>query len=112
MSEPCSSRKSESSHHFQALEGMIAQGIFSDNSSELQKDSKTLCREYLNGNRQTIKSFIFSSTQFSNVLKRVRNLNESRIQRDVTPWIVPSAENLIVCGEPKTDYNGNELNAE
>lgn len=41
-----------------------------------------------------------------NVLERVRNFNETRIQRDAC------AEILIVCGELTTEYIGEELNAE
>ena len=69
-------------------------------------------RKYLNGNHMTAESSIFTAEQFSEVLKRVQNLNEARIQRDVTPWVVPSAETLFLRGKLKIDYIGEELNAE
>lgn len=104
-------RKIKSTGYPQTLERMIARGIFVTSSNPLQTASKNLCNSYLQQNSQIIKSSIFSFTQFSKVLERVQNVNQTRIQRDVTPWVVPSAENLIICGELKNDYIGEELNA-
>lgn len=109
---PSGKRGSESSNRSQTLEQMAAHGGFMESSNLILKDSKTLCLKYLESNRQIISSSIFSPTQFSDVLDRVQNCDETRIQRDVTPWVVPSAENLIVCGELKSDYIGEDLNAE
>lgn len=81
-------------------------------SNEIRKNSVGLCEEFLTGNHQTAESSIFTADQFSKVLKRVQNLNEARIQRDVTPWVVPSAETLFFRGKLKIDYIGEELNAE
>ena len=106
-----SKRKTKSTHHSQTVERMKAHGIFMNSSNSLQTASKNLCNSYLQQDSQIIKSSIFSFTQFSEVLERVQDVNEARIQRDVTPWVVPSAENLIICGELKNDYIGEELSA-
>ena len=46
------------------------------------------------------------------VLERVQSLNEGWVQRDVTPWVVPSAEVLFYCGEVDANIIGDEVNAE
>ena len=113
MSEtPSSKKRSLSSHRSQTLERMATHGVFMQTSNLIRKNSETLCEKYLEGNRKTVESSIFTAGQFSEVLKRVQNLNEARIQRDVTPWVVPSAETLFLCGKLKIDYIGEELNAE
>ena len=110
MSETLSSkRKSSSTHRSQILERMAAHGIFMESSNLIWKESKTLCENYLKGNRTDVKTSIFTAEQFSRVLERVRNLNEFRIARDITPWVIPSAEILFILGELKLDYIGEEL---
>ena len=105
-------RKTKSTHRSSSLKRMAGHGVFMENSKLIQKDSKSLCKEYLKGDRTTVKSSVFTAEEFSKVLERVRNSNEARITRDVTPWIVPSAEVLCFCDELKLDYIGDELNAE
>ena len=113
MSEsPSSKRRSESTHRSQVLKRLAEHGIFMESSSLIQKDSKNLCQEYLKGNRRTVKTSVFTSKEFAKVLERVRDLNEDRIVRDVTPWIVPSAEVLRFRNELKLDYIGDGLNVE
>jgi len=46
------------------------------------------------------------------VLERIHGLNEARLQRDVTPWIVPPAENLFFSGHQQLDYIREEIQAE
>ncbi|KAL9127165.1 MAG: hypothetical protein Q9217_003898 [Psora testacea] len=105
-------RKTDSTHRSSGLRRMAKHGVFMENSKLIQKDSKSLCEEYLKGDRTTVKSSIFTAEEFSKVLERVRNSNEARITRDVTPWIVPSAEVLFFRDELKLNYIGDELNAE
>ena len=113
MSEyPSSKRRSESTHRSQVLKRLADHGIFMESSRLIQKDSKTLCQEYLEGNRRTVKTSVFTSEEFTKVLERVRDLNENRIVRDVMPWIVPSAEVLRFRNELKLDYIGDGLNVE
>ena len=89
---------------------MAEHGVFMETSNLIQKDSKSLCQEYLKGDRTAVKSSVFTAEQFSKVLERVQNLNEARITRDVTSWVVPSAEVLFFRDELKLDYIGDELN--
>lgn len=81
-------------------------------SNLIRTESEAFCEKYLEGNRKTVESSIFTAEQFSEVLKRVQSLNEARIQRDVAPWVVPSAETLFLRGKLKIGYIGEELNTE
>ena len=83
-----------------------------ESSSLIQQDSKELCQKYLEGNCQTVKTSVFTAKEFAKILVRVRDSNESRIVRDVTPWIVPSAEILRFRDELKLDFIGDGLNVE
>ena len=107
-----SKRRSESSHRSQTLNRMATHGVFMQTSNLIRTESEAFCEKYLEGNRKTVESSIFTAEQFSEVLKRVQNLNEARIQRDVAPWVVPSAETLFLRGKLKIGYIGEELNAE
>ncbi|MCJ1476747.1 hypothetical protein MMC13_005416 [Lambiella insularis] len=111
---PTSKRRSEysSSHRSQTVERMAVHGVFMESSHLIQKPSRDLCDEYLKGDRKAVKTSVFSSRDFEEVLNRVRNLNEARIQRDVTPWVVPSVETLFFRGDFQLDWVGEELNAE
>ncbi|KAI4143981.1 MAG: hypothetical protein LQ340_006814, partial [Diploschistes diacapsis] len=109
--EPSNKRKSESTHRSQILERLAAYGVFMETSRLIQKDSQNLCAEYLKGDRKTVKTSVYTTEQFSKVLMRVYNLNEARIQKDVMPWVVPSAETLMYCGDLNLDYIGEEYNA-
>ncbi|KAK0246872.1 hypothetical protein LTR91_022864 [Friedmanniomyces endolithicus] len=46
------------------------------------------------------------------VLERLTVLNEARLQRDVTPWLVPSAEHLYFSGCADLGYIGEEIQSE
>lgn len=81
-------------------------------SNLIRKESKTLCDSYLKIKWRNIRSSIFSGKEFARVLDRVQNLNEARIQRDITPWVVPSAEILYFRGEHNLNWIGEELDTE
>ena len=83
-----------------------------ETSNRIRKESEDPCEKYLKGERKTIKSSVFISKQFSRVLDCVRHLNEPRVQKDIMPWVVPSAEVLFFLGELKLDYVGEYLSAE
>lgn len=57
----------------------------------------------MKGDRKPTQHSPFPPERLSDVLERVQGLNEGRFQRDVTPWVVPSAELLFFCGELDSD---------
>ena len=109
---PSKRRKSETTHRSSILRQLAEHGISMENSKLVHKDSKELCNKLLKGKRTSAKTSIFTREQFAEVLERVRDLNEPRIVRDVTPWIVPSAEILWFLNELELDYIGDGLSVE
>lgn len=93
-------RKSESVHTHRAvhLARMQEHRIFMGASALMKQVSKDLCAELLKGNREPVSSPFFPAARLLDVLQRVQSANEGRIQRDVLPCVVPSAENLHFCG--------------
>ncbi|KAI9684495.1 MAG: hypothetical protein M1829_002305 [Trizodia sp. TS-e1964] len=78
--------------------------IFGSRACLMDGESKMLCKEYLKGDRQNVKTSVFTPAQFAEVLSHAECFDEPRLVRDVTPWIVPSAEVLWFQGELKIDY--------
>jgi len=105
-------RKSESTHRSNRLERLAENGVFMKSSSLIQKSSKDLCHDLMKGDRQPTQHSPFPPEQLLEVLERVQGLNEARVQRDITPWVVPSAEVLFFCGELDANIIGDEVNAE
>lgn len=105
-------RKSTSLHHSDCLERLAENGIYMRASALMQRSSKDLCFSFLEGDRTPTQYPCYPPEQLDNVLDRIQCLNEARLQRDITPWIVPSAENLYLSGEITPDYIGEEIQAE
>ena len=81
-------------------------------SSLIQKSSKDLCISFLDGDRIPSRFPCYPPEQIPDILERIQGLNEARLQRDVTPWVVPSAENLVFSGQTIPDYIGEEIQAD
>ncbi|MCJ1441315.1 MAG: hypothetical protein MMC23_001801 [Stictis urceolatum] len=107
-----SKRKTVSTHRSDRLERLADNGVFMRSSALAQKSSKELCTTYLRGNRTPTCWPSYLLEKIPAILERIDVFNEGRIQRDVTPWVVPSAENLFFCGEPINDWIGDEIGAE
>lgn len=112
MSQPHSSKRKSAVHHSTRRENLSKHGIFKQNSNSLQKSSKDLCLGFLKGDLTPSRYPCYPPEQVPNILYRIQFLNEARLQRDVTPWVVPSAENLYFSGEITLEYIGDEINAE
>lgn len=106
-----SKRKSSTTHVSEQLERLQANRVYMKSSTGLQKSSKDLCRSFLQGDLIPGQLPCYPLEQLPNVLERIAGLNEDRLQRDITPWVVPSAENLHFSGRIELDYLGEELNA-
>ncbi|MCJ1412923.1 hypothetical protein MMC19_007023 [Ptychographa xylographoides] len=106
-----SKRKSESTHRSDRLERLAEHGVFMKNSALTQKSSEELYESYLQGDRIPKWWPSYPPEKIPAILDRVDGLNEARIQRDIMPLIVPSAENLFYCGEPVEDWIGDDIQA-
>ncbi|TKA75573.1 hypothetical protein B0A55_07932, partial [Friedmanniomyces simplex] len=87
-------------------------GIYMKTSALLQRASKQLCNDLLAGDRSPDQHPWYPVERTDEVLERLHVLNEARLQRDVTPWLVPSAEHLYFSGCADLGYIGEEIQAE
>ena len=110
--EHSSKRKSTSLHQSDRLRRLAEYGVYMRASALIQKPSKDLCRSFLTGDRIPGQYPCYPPDQIPNVLERIQSLNEGRLQRDITPWLVPSAENLGFSGQAVPDYIGEEIQAD
>jgi len=107
-----SKRKSSSTHQSDKQQRLEQHGIHMKRSMLLSGESKRYCTELLEGDHAPEGCPCYPIDKIDNVLDRVGRLNESRLQRDVTPWVVPSAENLFFSGDTRLDFIGEEINTE
>ena len=91
---------------------MEENGISMMVSNLIRKQSKQMCDELLEGNRAPVSFPGWPAIRRPDVMERVQSLPEGRIQRDVLPVVVPSAENLHFCGEPGLGLLGDEIQTE
>ncbi|KAK0874857.1 hypothetical protein LTR87_011338 [Friedmanniomyces endolithicus] len=113
MSPPnAKKRSSSSSHHSGRRQRLEENGIHMRTSGLLQSASKKLCNDLLAGEHSLDQHPCYPIERTDDVLERIHGLNEARLQRDVTPWVVPSAENLFFSGQKQLDYMGEEIQAE
>ncbi|KAK1808375.1 hypothetical protein LTR12_017266 [Friedmanniomyces endolithicus] len=112
MKQPNSKRKNSSTHHSEKQHRLEQHGIHMRASTLLQKQSKQFCEELLEGNLEPSGCPCYPVQSIEDVLERVHGLNEARLQRDIMPWVVPSAENLFFSGIPGLDVIGEELDSE
>ncbi|KAK1810039.1 hypothetical protein LTR12_015587 [Friedmanniomyces endolithicus] len=105
-------RRSSSTHHSERQQRLEQNGIYMKTSALLQKASKQLCNDLLMGDRSPSRHPCYPVERTDEVLERLHVLNEARLQRDVTPWLVPSAEHLYFSGCAELGYIGEEIQAE
>lgn len=102
--------------HTRAFEGYISRyGIIMQDHkgrSFLSDASKGLCESMLSARYEEPPAPPFPLSRFSEVLARVRTRNESRIFRDITPLLVPSAELLFLSGHSELEYVAEEISAD
>ncbi|KAI9893165.1 MAG: hypothetical protein M1814_000713 [Vezdaea aestivalis] len=107
-----SKRKSSSTHNSDHVAKLIQHDVFMEESPILIDESKLLCTKLQEGEHKPSDFPSYPLEDITRVLRRVQTLNEARLYRDITPWVVPSAENLYFRGDLEIDYIGEELQAE
>ena len=94
------------------MERLAKNGIYMRASALMQRTSKDLCSSFLEGDRTPSQYPCYPPEQIPNILERIQDLGEGRLRRDITPWVVPSAENLFFSGEITLDYIDEEIQAD
>ncbi|KAK0923178.1 hypothetical protein LTR29_018232, partial [Friedmanniomyces endolithicus] len=105
-------RRSSSTHYSERQQRLEQNGVYMKTSALLQRASKQLCNDLLTGDRSPDQHPWYPVERTNEVLERLHVLNEARLQRDVTPWLVPSAEHLYFSGCAEFGYIGEEIQAE
>ena len=85
---------------------LVSAGIYMDDDDKISttNDSMTLCRTLLNANQTVPHDSLFNDGLFKRVCQRVRNKNEARVIRDLSPLLVPSAEILYLRGATNLEH--------
>ena len=76
------------------------------------KKSKNLCINLQQITHKTIKSTIFSTGVIRKIINFCRNRNETIVNRDITPMIVPLIASLYFDGDSDLEHVVDEVNAD
>ncbi|KAL9619741.1 MAG: hypothetical protein Q9160_005672 [Pyrenula sp. 1 TL-2023] len=99
--------------HTPAFENELAKhGIIMDEQkgrSLIADSSKTLCETLLAADFDEPEYTSYPSSRFIFAWERARKRNESRIFRDVTARLLPSAELLFICGHEDLEHIAEEI---
>ncbi|KAL8655788.1 MAG: hypothetical protein Q9210_000676 [Variospora velana] len=79
---------------------------------EITAESQSLCSDYLHGNYDLPANPLYHGDEYRQLLARLSDRNETRVFRDLTPMIMPSAEHLHILGDEALSDLTEELNAE
>lgn len=104
--------RSPSTHWSERYRRLEEFGIRSGDSPDLQPQNLQLCRRLLEERFREVRYANIPQDKFADLSSRVQYLNETRIQRDITPWVLPSPDLLQLWGEEGLQDLGEELNAE
>ena len=102
-------RKASGSHYTTFQARMAQHGVLMRIARSVHPDSKEMCQKLLQGSRKPTFYPSYPAEMFLEVLDRAVEMNETQLQRDITPIIVPSASNLVFSG--RTDFKdiGDEV---
>ncbi|KAL9047881.1 MAG: hypothetical protein Q9162_007925 [Coniocarpon cinnabarinum] len=115
MPNPSKKRGAKSSntsatHWSEKYRELAQHGVYDDEGPLLHTETRDFCRELLKPRFQTVRYASIPHHKFRDVLRRVKHLNESRLQRDITPCLIPSPEILRLWGEEVMTELGEEIN--
>jgi len=85
---------------------LISAGIYMDDDDKVAttNECKALCQTLLNADQTVPHDSLFNDDLFKRVCQRVRNKNEARVIRDLSPLLVPSAEILYLRGATNLEH--------
>ncbi len=85
---------------------LVSAGIYMDDDDKVAttKECKALCQTLLNADQAAPHDSLFNDDLFKRVCQRIRNKNEARVVRDLSPLLVPSAEILYLRGATNFEH--------
>ena len=75
-----------------------------ETKQEATKASLTRCITLLNSEQTILKDSLFADDTFRATCDKVQNRNEARVIRSITPYIVPSVEDLETLGATHLEH--------
>lgn len=85
---------------------LVSAGIYMDDDDKVapSEDCKSMCQDLLDADQAVPEDSLFNDSLFKRVCQRVRNKNEARVIRDLTPLLVPSAEICYLRGARQLEH--------
>lgn len=85
---------------------LVSAGIYMDDDDKVapSKECKAMCQTLLDADQTVPQDSLFNDNLFKRVCQRVRNKNEARVIRDLTPLLVPSAEIRYLRGATHLEH--------
>ena len=85
---------------------LLSAGIYMDDDDKVAttKECKVLCQTLLNADQAVPHESLFNDDLFKRFCQRIRNKNEARVVRDLSPLLVPSAEILYLRGATNLEH--------
>ncbi|KAI9889734.1 MAG: hypothetical protein M1814_005033 [Vezdaea aestivalis] len=111
QSKEPSKKGSSSAHRSDLKRKRAACGVYMEKSSHLLSESKKFCDELLNKKHRYVSCVGYPEDKFLNILAHGLFSNETKIQRDIMPRVVPPLEYLRFHGEPDLLSICEEVNA-
>lgn len=85
---------------------LVSAGIYMDDDDKVAttNECKALCQTLLNADQVVPYDSLFNDDLFKRFCQRIRNKNEARVVRDLSPLLVPSAEILYLRGATNLEH--------
>lgn len=85
---------------------LVSAGIYMDDDDKVapSEECKAMCQTLLDADQAVPQDSLFNDSLFKRVCQRVRNKNEARVIRDLTPLLVPSAEICFLRGATHLEH--------
>lgn len=78
---------------------LAAAGIYMDGGPKITEADRALCKTLLESEQPLPSDSLFRDDRFEKTCARLRNENEAKVIRDISPLLVPSVEVLCAYGE-------------
>jgi hypothetical protein len=89
---------------------LAAANIYMGGGPGITDACRALCKSLLETEQPLPLDSLFRDDRFEKTCERLRNENEAKVVRDISPLLVPSVEVLCACGEEHLEYMVDHVN--
>jgi hypothetical protein len=89
---------------------LAAASIYMGGGPGITDASRALCKSLLEAEQPLPPDSLFRDDRFENTCERLRNENEAKVVRDISPLLVPSVEVLCAHGKKHLEYMVDHVN--